>query len=747
MSIKALVLDEKAVEGISAAQIEEDWFGQFLLPHHSNLRRIEIRTGADNRIVYILSKQPAEESKLLIINTRGEGIGGIRDPNVVFPRILSVAHSVILGNSMIPRYYQPYRQDNRLSIFAYNYYGHMRRGEGARLYFSRADNNCFLYSVTDQQNFERVTLPDDLYKDAVDGFTDAVLSDVEDEGTGDEGSFGIVLNDFIGKSFIQGGSIEEWCNHRLTLEQRKFIDAPINIPIRLKGFAGTGKTQCLAIKCLKELFSAEDKNRKIKIGFITHSFGVAHEVVEGMMAALDPEDRRKNLESARLWLGTLYELAKKMLQYDLRSKQITPFSLDGVRGREEQEEYIELAVGDCCKEPYFKNILSECSDHIRDEIQATQMDRRFLNELANEIACVLDSEGVRKSDADKVQRYLSGKKREQWMMDLPSEADRKAVLEIHDKYINYLLESNVINMDQMIADFYRYLNSNEWMTLLKQEDGFDLILVDEFHYFNKSEQTIFHPLIREMQEQGRVPLFMAYDLKQSTDDRALSAGGAGRFFRTLRTGGSELISLTKIFRSTPQIAALLESIDGAFPALDLEGDWQTYNGESQQQNGDIPDLRIYENEEAMLDGIVGEAQRYSYSGSKNAVVLCMSGQLFLIYAEAGRIAKKISVLESNTDLSPIRYAGNRCIFSMPDNVAGLQFDRVYVINVDKQVLDDKNISQGEHRRLLSRLYLGASRASRYLTFAATEERGGYSEILQTPLDNGVLVLRSTEKKR
>ena len=236
---------------------------------------------------------------------------------------------------------------------------------------------------------------------------------------------------------------------------------------------------------------------------------------------------------------------------------------------------------------------------------------------------------------------------------------------------------------------------------------------------------------------------MAYDLKQATDDRALtSAGAAGRFFKTLQAGGSDLVELTEVFRSTPQIATLLETIDGAFPALDLEGEWQAYAGESQQGSGEVPRLRQFKTKTDMLDEIVSEAHRFARQvGGKNVAVLCMSDQDFHRFATAGRIRSMISVVDSNTDLAPIRYARERCVFSMPENVAGLQFDRVYVINVDKQELDDDGLGLGARRQLLSRLYLAVSRASKVLTLAASDDCGGPSEVLDRPRESRALVVR------
>ena len=143
--------------------------------------------------------------------------------------------------------------------------------------------------------------------------------------------------------------------------------------------------------------------------------------------------------------------------------------------------------------------------------------------------------------------------------------------------------------------------------------GFDIVFIDELHYFNRYERLVFHLLVRDSaMANGKVPLFMAYDLKQATDDRALtSVGAAGRFFQFLQAGGSDLVELTEVFRSTPEIASLLEMIDGAFPALDLEGEWQAYVGESHQGSGEVPRLRCFETKTRMLDVIVAEAHRFA----------------------------------------------------------------------------------------------------------------------------------------
>lgn len=730
MPTNALVLDVGAVNVLSGAALSDDWFRECPLPPD----RTDLGRTVISNTTYILSRDANEGSQLFICNLRPDGIG-TKNRHILFSRALRIVLATFGKTVGIPRSYRLHREGALFSIFAYHY-----AVSQARAHFRQDGHRMFLYALTDHaEDLSRVNLPEDLYSQTIESYEDALLAVWDSDHEQTFGSFGIVFHDFVGRTYGQPDvSIEEWCTNELTTQQLKFVNASLDRPIRLRGSPGTGKTQCMAIKCLKELFDADNSNSPLRAAFITHSSGVAHEVVEGMMWALDPDNRRNEIQSS-LWLGSLYELAKETLGYE--KKEIVPLSLDGVEGRRFQQDLVGDCVFDCLREPDFLDRLSGCSDYVRDGL-TEPIEERFLRELANEVACSLDSEGVRLSNRERVQEYLEGQ-RSLWQMNLENRADRRAVLDIHTKYVELLADSDTINLDQMVADLYGYLNSHEW-SVSKRSQGFDVVFIDELHYFNRYERLVFHLLVKEDAiNEGRVPLFMAYDLKQSTDDRALtSVGGAGRFFRGLHAGNSELVELTQVFRSTPEIAQLLELIDGAFPALDLEGEWQAYAGQSERESGNTPELRLFSTQIDMLDAIVSEAQRYArQEGGNNVAVLCMSESAFTTFANAGRVASKISVVESNSDLSPIRNARQRCVFSMPENVAGLQFDRVYVINVDQQELDDEEMSFGARRQMLSRLYLGVSRASKHLVLAASTDCGGESIVLQRPQELGVLDLK------
>jgi hypothetical protein len=95
-------------------------------------------------------------------------------------------------------------------------------------------------------------------------------------------------------------------------------------------------------------------------------------------------------------------------------------------------------------------------------------------------------------------------------------------------------------------------------------------------------------------------------------------------------------------------------------------------------------------------------------------------------------------LDSREPTLDLRHAGKKVIFSMPEYVAGLQFDTVYLIHVDAEDAP-KEMSVGDRRRFISAVYLGASRAERELHIGCSDSRGGPASVLSLAIDRGTLV--------
>jgi len=587
-------------------------------------------------------------------------------------------------------------------------------------------------------------VPEDIqaYNTAIAGFEDAALTEPAPEGAA--GHFLILLSEPIGMQLAGQFSLKDWCEHKLTKEQRQFVNTPSNQPIRLKGVAGTGKTQSMAVKCLRDLYADIDSGGDKSVAFLTHSSALAHEIVRGMFFAMDPSERWAQTKTAtghpRLWIGTLYEFAQERLGYE--KKGLKPLSLDGRDGREIQRLLIQDAVSAVAKDTHVVcEMFPNCRD-LADRITTPAAHTSLIEELMNEFACILDAENIRKGN-EKADRYIRSP-REQWQMYLPETVHRRVVLEIHDVYQRLLKNEHLLSMDQMIADFSRYLTTHEW-TQLREREGFDLIFVDEYHYFTRVEADALHRLFKPRAKHlDRWPLIMAYALKQSTNDAAL--GGGVERFRNPGVGESVPVELSKVFRSTPQISAFLHDLDGAFPAMNLPDEFTAYAGLSDKKNGESPILLEYQKDINLIDDVFDRAVTLAHAlpgGGSQVAVLCLNENLFDRYREASRVKKKSVAVTSREDLRELRYARTRCVFSMPEYVAGLQFDTVFLINVDRADLSDEHVSLGAQRRYISRIYLGASRAENRLIIASSGERGGRSELLKGPLQNGSLIAISS----
>ena len=564
MVLRSLVVDQLAVNILDAALIEDSWFEEFNLPVNAEgLRRVVVGDA-----VYLLSKQADLDSGLLVVQLGASGVFSSElKPRSTFERIIRVALRHFDRGIILPIQWQAYHEGPLLSVFSEPF----KRKSQQRVYFNKAPDgsqNIFAFAVTDGSRIlSQVACDIDCYRRAISGLLNALVADsVASEQVG---SFGILLSAPLGVQLASTGTLDEWYKQKLSGEQLRFVNQSHDRPVRLRGVAGTGKTQAMAVKCLRDLYNDADLNGQKTIAFLTHSSALAHEVIQNMFYALDPSGRWLKLTTSsgrpRLWIGTLYELAQEQLNYVRKGLQ--PLSLDGREGRDLQRLMIQDAINVVQNEPRIAlGILADCSD-FAERLSDIHSRSTLIEELMNEFACVLDAENIRKGTSE-AEGYVRAS-RAAWQMPLPTPLHRMIVLEIHHAYREMLRNERLLSMDQMIADYGRYLLTHEW-NQLRERDGFDLIFVDEYHYFTRVEAMILQNLFApKAAHSGRWPLIMAYDLKQSTSDAAL--GGGLERFRNPGVGDSVPVDLKQVYRSTPEISALLSDLDASFPAIDLEG--------------------------------------------------------------------------------------------------------------------------------------------------------------------------------
>jgi hypothetical protein len=604
-------------------------------------------------------------------------------------------------------------------------------------------NHVFITELPDDSvDLQRFSVDLALFRAAIGAFPKACTLPPERPLEDTKDSWAIDLDERLPTGFTWGMSLQEWCDRRLTKAQKKFVDFPLTRPVRLRGAAGTGKTIALIIKALVEYRQRYKEATGLRIAFLTHSSATT-DLVRMIMDAIGKDIPRTADNSSALEVRTLQDLANRAMSYNLAG--LEPLSNDGLEGRRLQIELIESIVGGYVRSTWLTQ-KARCSEPFRRYMEADPRSveaRYFYFEVMNEFACVLDADGVRDS-AERQGKYLK-ENRKNWMMHLDTDAERRVILDLYRLFRAELRDLGVIGVDQMMADFLGYLDSNRWDSI-RRKDGYDAVFVDELHLFNRQERMVFHHLMRNPKD---VPIVvMAYDTKQSPRDTFVGISGADNspinFWKDANLGEVASFELVDVFRYTPEIAKFLDSIDASFPAVDLTEEWPKYEGRSQLQSGPIPRLTVMPDQQSMYDRVFDHASKLAkqLKRGRRVAVLCVSTSTFDTYLKAGKYAAKFLALTSRDEVSQIANAGNRFIYSMPEYVAGLQFDTVLLMDVNRAEVPEGPHAVGAKRRFVSAVYLGASRAESNLELFSRDDAGGPSSILDRGLMDGSLVRRT-----
>lgn len=737
--MKALVLTPKTLFRLSQFSIDGDWFKEFGLPdEETGIKRVVV-----DGIVYLIEADlETDDTPIVVLNLGVDGLfADEATRGATLERIITTGRSIFTDSVSIPTGWKKHHEGSIFSMLATS----RSLGWRARIHFDmnpRGSRDLFGFARTEETvPFSDIDRHLEIYDEARAHLADAVLSVYERSPA--SSSLGITLSQRLPQGFVQGATLDQWYKSKLTSEQRSFVDKPHDGPVRLRGSAGTGKTLSLVIKFLRDAIAAENSGRAAKFGFLTHSFASV-DLVTSIGESLDRQGLFYGTgKNVRLEVRTLYDLAHKNLNFEL--DQLDPLSLDGREGRRLQLELIESALVETAKSAVTSARFQTISSAIKERWDAAvaKTNKRLVVEIMNEFASVLDAEGIR-SGEEKGERYAKGvTARPSWLMDLPTEIDRRFILDVHKRYRKYLGDMNTLSVDQMIGDFDSFLDSNRW-DRIRNREGYDVLFVDELHLFTSVERQTLHKLIKpSFEDDGRPrrpPIFMAYDLKQSPRDTFAEywEGDHNLFGASTGLQGSDLIKLETVFRYTPQIAEFLQDLDASFPAINIPEEWDAYCGRAELGNGERPTLTVFPDEVKLFSTVFNAAHAVARStpgGGRRVAVLCASEEQFDKYlvTAGGQFAGKHIAITSREPSSELRHAGKRFVFSMPEYVAGLQFDTVFLIHVDasEAPLDS---SSGMRRRFVSNIYLGASRAENTLNLSACLSRGGKSDILDIALE-------------
>lgn len=715
----------------------EEWL-ESLAPHLLPLPSFQVSNGSV--LVWAPEEtQTLNESDFTAIKSSGNGLfEEVRAPRrtEAFRRVLRLVQSAEDKSISIPALWRPFNADSLISIQS----SPRAKGERARVLFDRRKKDKLAgvcYGIMDEHIDLATGTP------SLPQYFDiqALLNQCINEHSATP-PISIEMGDFeleaTNRSLGLGYSLSVWYDSKLTATQRQFVDFPLTRSIRVRGPAGSGKTVALVVKVLRQLEKDRAAKRTVRYGLITHSESTV-ELMQSMLRTMMGEKKLSELtrDGSLLYVGTLYTLAYELLGTELRGLQ--PLSLDGKLGREMQGELLLSVIGQYLESdwvarrggcsPAFIQLLEACAND-----QSTNAN--FLFEILNEFACVLEPEGITRS-AQKKATYISKAARETWRLSLSTADERRAMLDLHGEFRKQMREIEAISIDQLIADFDRFLDSNAW-ELTREAVGFEAIFVDELHSLNRMERMLITSLQKD--PFARPIVVMAEDTKQ--DVRRVSAGLTS-WQKQLE--GLEVFELNEVFRYTPQINDLLKAIDDFAPTLNLEDDWPSGNQKSNLESGPLPDIRTFTSLHEQYDGIFPAAAlsaKRRKSGRSVAVLSC-DYENFKQYLAAGQYRELFIPVESREDITLIPSRGTKFVLSMPEFVAGLQFEEVYLIDVSASVLSNgESAGVRDKRRGLSLVYLGASRAMSMLHISSLADAGGLPSFIQHALDSGACEVRS-----
>ncbi|MDE0777898.1 MAG: UvrD-helicase domain-containing protein [Nocardioides sp.] len=533
----------------------------------------------------------------------------------------------------------------------------------------------------------------------------------------------------------------------LTTCQREFVEAPTDRSIRLRGPAGSGKTLTLSIKAVREVVAARRSGTPIRALFVTHSWSLASEV-DQLLMALSEEGPLNEINTL-----PLVAVAQEILPTGMVPADLQLIGDDSLTGKITQLAEIEEVVEDFIGGDWV-TFKGQASPDFVERLEATEPEakRGLAWDLLVEFGCVLGADGIFPS-VNSEQRYIR-LPRAPWMMRLKDSGDKRAVYALYVKYYDSLQRRNLLTSDQLLNDFLNYLESFTW-NHRRLTDGYDVIFVDEFHLFNALERQILRYLSRDVRSYPRI--FMALDPRQSPWD--VFFGSADATSSDAVTGdegmeGVKTVDIPTVHRSSPQILDLIKHIHLDYANLNLDDDWDysISEVESLATPGPVPSLFVSETfaeEELAIYKAVSEAYSRMHAGGQMALAIVDEDRFRRYRDMISNMGKsdKYSIVSvtSREDIAGLKYHRKSLVVGPAEYLAGLQFDTVLIAGLPSLTPNSPN--QGVRRRgALSLLYLAVSRAARDVRIFSNEDSGGVPEVLSRAHEEGVLGLFSTREK-
>jgi len=233
---------------------------------------------------------------------------------------------------------------------------------------------------------------------------------------------------------------------------------------------------------------------------------------------------------------------------------------------------------------------------------------------------------------------------------------------------------------------------------------------------------------------------LAYDPRQSPRSSFLPEDQTKKdsvWVEARLASGGKRFQLSEVFRYTPEILTFLQRLNRHFPADDLTEEWGLVFGPSMKSSGLVPTASSFKSKLLMANAAADEARRLQRKSSGRVAVLCLDQDRFPEYAGAGIFAN-FAIVTSRDELSAIQRYSQRPVLSTPELVAGLQFENVFLLDVNAALIAKLGGGVNGLQRFVSMVYLGGSRASASLVLFSDDSEGGFAQPIRDAIESGVI---------
>jgi len=546
---------------------------------------------------------------------------------------------------------------------------------------------------------------------------------------GEMPDLGLAINDLDSLELKIDSTIgyDNWMQY-LTDVQREFVIQQSTGPEKLEGGAGTGKTISLVLKCIHILKEAIARDEEYHIIFFTHSSatkGRLDDIFYGnwnkFQECKEILDEKRPKQS--ILITTLQEWCSTRLGFN-HIDESEFLDKDANTSKEWQRLYVQECI-EKCHTLFWPSVKNLCSSQFIDFIENTDSDR-LVDIIQKEI-----SEVIKGQASNELENYLTLERTER-SLHLANDSEKKYLFKIFSLYQESLESQSKYDTDDITISALGQLNTPIW-NRRRDNDGFDLCVIDETQLFNLNEISVFH-FVNKKSSKNRI--VFALDKSQAIED-------VNNAHLKLTLSGNEKVErLTTLFRSSPEIANVAYSVltSGATLFKDFENPFQntsfTFTAKEEQKCWN-PEYFLFPNDISMIEGAFDWADKYRKEQGlqKSDILFVTSDNQTYEYVKSYvcHNNKQAEFIERRSDLTPIQRAKttSKYVISPIDFVGGLEFDAVAFIGFDKRRVPPSINKFADHVMNFvwhNKLYVAITRAKYTIVFFG-DSTSGYSPIL------------------